>query len=162
MTFRITGLSSDPFRNLYGLSDDELAAHGVKRYVADEKPGFPDRVELRDPEVGETLLLLNYTHQPADTPYHASHAIYVREGAETAYDRTGEIPEAFRARTMSLRAFDAEDMMVDADLVEGRDIESTIERILGDSQVAYIHAHYAKRGCYAAHIERAREQPRSA
>jgi len=158
MTFRITGLSSDPFRNLYGLSDDELAARGVKRYVADEKPGFPDRVELRDAEVGETLLLLNYTHQPANTPYRASHAIYVREGAETAYDRIGEIPEALRGRTMSLRAFDAQDLMIDADVVEGREIEGAIERLLDDSRVAYIQAHYAKRGCYAARIERAIER----
>jgi hypothetical protein len=30
MAFRITGLSSDPFRHLYGLSDRELAHHGVK------------------------------------------------------------------------------------------------------------------------------------
>ena len=30
------------------------------------------------------MLLLNYVHQPADTPYKASHAIFVREGAERA------------------------------------------------------------------------------
>ena len=90
MSFRITGLSPEPFRPLFGLSDQELAAQGVRRYVADSKPGFPDRVEMRDAEPGETVLLLNYTHQPADTPYRASHAIFVIEGAKVRYDRIDE------------------------------------------------------------------------
>src|SRR6202012_5688894 len=60
MSFRVTGLSAAPFRSLYGLSDQELALRGVKRYVADKKPGFPDRIEMRDAEIGEKLLLLNH------------------------------------------------------------------------------------------------------
>jgi hypothetical protein len=154
MSFRITGLSPQPFQHLFGLSHEELAKHGARRYVADTKPGYPDRIEVRDAEPGETLILLNYVHQPANNPYHASHAIFVREGAETAYDRTNEIPDAMRLRQISLRAFDADDLMVDADLVDGREMDSVIERLLADPHVAYIQAHYAKRGCYAARIDR--------
>lgn len=155
MNFRITGLSPEPFRHLFGLSDEELAKHGAQRCVADEKPGYPDRVEIRDAEPGQTLLLVNYTHQPADTPYRASHAVFVREGAETAYDRTNEVPEALRGRTISLRAFGPDHLMVDADLAVGPDLERLIERFLSDPKVDYLQAHYAKRGCYAARIERA-------
>ena len=155
MSFRITGLSPRPFEHLFGLSDEELAKHGAKRYVADAKPGYPDRIEMRDAEPGETLILLNYIHQPADNAYHASHAIFVREGAETAYDRTNEIPDAMRLRQISLRAFDVDDLMVDADLVDGRQMSAVIDRLFADPHVAYIHAHYAKRGCYAARIDRA-------
>jgi len=154
MSFRITGLSPQPFRHLFGLSDEELAKHGARRYVADTKPGYPDRIEVRDAETGEKLILLNYIHQPADNPYRASHAIFVREGAETAFDRTNEIPDALRSRQISLRAFDADDLMVDADVVDGRDMESVIERFFADPHIAYIQAHYAKRGCYAARIDR--------
>jgi hypothetical protein len=153
MTFRIRGLSPLPFRHLFGLPDEALAAHGAMRCVADAAPGFPDRVELRDAEPGETLLLVNHTHQPADNPYRASHAIFVREGADAAYDRTGEVPEVMRVRPLSLRAFDANDLMVDADLVDGREAEALIERLFADARVAYLHAHYARRGCYAARIE---------
>ena len=92
----------------------------MKRLIADEKPGFPDRVELRDVEQGEALLLLNYLHQPADTPYKASHAIFVREWAETPYRALDEIPDVLRIRPISLRAFDASGDMVDADLIRGR------------------------------------------
>ncbi len=154
MSFRITGLSPDPFRGLFGLSTEELAAKGIRRCVADANPGFPDRIELRDAEPGETLLLMNYTHQPANTPFHASHAIFVSERAQQAYDRIGEIPPALRSRTLSVRAFDAEHLMIQADLVDGRELEGLIERMFDDPRVAYLHAHYAKMGCYAARIDR--------
>ena len=154
MTFRITGLDPEPFRRFYGLSDEALAAQRVLRIVADCRPGFPERVELRDASPGETLLLANHVHQPADNPYRASHAVFVREGAEAAYDRAGEIPEVLRIRPLSLRAFDASDMLIDAELVDGRDVESAVLRLLGDSRVAYLHAHYARHGCYAARITR--------
>jgi len=155
MSFRITGLDPALFSHLYGLTDAELAAHGAKRYVADAKPGFPDRVEVRDAEQGECLLLLNYTHQPAETPYRASHAIFVREGADRAYESVDEVPEPLRVRPISLRAFDGGHEMVDADLVDGRELEGVIERFFANPEVQYLHAHYAKRGCYAARIERA-------
>src|SRR5580658_5246639 len=107
MDFRITGLSVEPFRLLFGLSDQQLAERGARRYVADTKPGFPDRIELRDAEPGESVILVNHTHQPADTPYRASHAIFVLEGAGETYDRIDEVPEVLRPRMISLRAFDA-------------------------------------------------------
>ena len=104
--------------------------------------------------VGETALLLNYTHQPADNPYRASHAIFVHEGAERRYDAIDTVPAAMQARPLSIRAFDAGDLMVDADLVDGPYAAGLIERLFGDPRVAYLHAHYARRGCYAARIER--------
>jgi len=155
MHFRITGLSAAPFRHLYGLSDEELALHGVQRAIADKNPGFPDRIEMRDARPGEALLLLNHVCQPANTPYRASHAIFVREGAEQSYDRIDEVPEVMRVRLLSLRAYDAQGMMVDADVVEGKDVEALIARLFQSRNVAYVHAHNAKRGCYSGRIDRA-------
>ena len=155
MSFRVTGLSAQPFRHLFGLSDEALAGHGVRRYVADSKPGFPDRIEISDAAPGESLLLVNYVHQPADTPYRASHAIFVREREVAPTDIMDDLPPAMRARPLSLRAFDAAGLMVDGDLVDGAAAESLIERLFADPSVAYIHAHYARRGCYAGLIERA-------
>jgi hypothetical protein len=155
MTYRIKGLSPEPFRHLFGLSDEELTAQGAKRYVVDKKPGYPDRVEVRDLEPGETAILLNYVHQPANTPYRASHAIFVREGATEQFDAVNTIPEVLAVRPLSLRAFDTDHLMVDADVVDGSEAETLIERFFKNPAVEYIQAHYAKRGCYAARIERA-------
>jgi len=155
MHFRIRGLDPAPFRALYGLSDAALKQRGVRRCIADRSPGFPDRIEVRDAEPGEALLLLNHLHQPADTPYRASHAIFVREGAERPLDIVDALPEAMRIRPISLRSFDSAGEMLDADLADGCDLVPLIHRLLENSAAAYLHAHYAKRGCYAACIERA-------
>ena len=155
MSFRILGLDSAPFVPLYGLPDAKLAGRGVRRYVADAKPGYPDRVEMRDAEPGETLLLLNHTHLPADNPYRASHAIFVREGARQRFDRVDEVPEVLRVRMLSVRSFDAEAMMLDAALVNGTELEAAIERLLAPPAAQFLHVHYATRGCYAARVERA-------
>ena len=98
---------------------------------------------------------MNYTHLPSDTPFRASHAIFVRKGAKDAYDRVGEIPVVLRTRVLSLRAYGEDHYMIDADLCAGAEVELLIERLLSDRRVAYLHVHYAKRGCYAAHISRA-------
>lgn len=155
MNFRIRGLDAARFQPLYGLADAELAARGVRRIRADASPGFPDRVELRDAAVGEAVLLLNHVHQPADTPFRASHAIYVLEGAQRTYDTVNEVPTLLRSRLLSLRAFDAAGELLDADVVEGQHVEDLALRLLSPPQVDCVHIHYARPGCYAARIERA-------
>lgn len=155
MAFRIQGLDPAPFTHLYGRSDDDLASIGAQRLVVDAKPGFPDRIELRDLDPGDTVILLNYEHLPVDTPYRSRHAIFVREGAQHAAAFVDEVPEIIRIRTISLRAFDAAGNMRHADLADGDALVPLIEQFLADPEVAYLHAHYAKRGCFAARIERA-------
>lgn len=155
MAFRISGLCPTPFQAFYGLPDEELAARGIKRYTVDAQPGFPDRIEMKDAEVGQCVLLLNHVHQPANTPYRASHAIFVREGATQAYDAVDQIPESMRSRLLSLRAFSDDGMMIDADVAQGTALESVIMRMFANPAVNYIHAHNAKQGCYAGRIDRA-------
>ena len=155
MNFRITGLAADPFRPLFGLPDDELASCGIKRYRVDSHPGFPDRIEMKDAEIGESVLLLNHVSQPAHTPYRASHAIFIREGATQAFDAVNQVPEVMRIRLLSLRAFSAEGMLLEADVVEGLVMEPVIEQMLANAAVSYIHVHNAKQGCYSGRIERA-------
>jgi hypothetical protein len=155
MDFRIQGLSPEPFLPLYGLSDEELAYRSAKRYVASAQSGFPDRIEMRDAEPGERLILVNYVHQPADTPYRASHAVFVLEGAEKKYDAVNEVPEVLLRRLISIRAFDLNHWMVEGDVCDGRELDAAIHKLLAKPEVAYLHAHYAKPGCYAARIERA-------
>jgi Protein of unknown function (DUF1203) len=157
MNFRITGLSPAPFRHLYGLSDADLTRHGAKRYVAHECPGFPDRIELRDAKVGETLILLNHEHQPAASPYRSSHAIFVLEGATQTFDRVNDVPGVMRVpgRLLSFRGFDAEHMMVEADVIACADVEATIAHFFANAKIEYIHVHNAKQGCYSGRINRA-------
>ncbi len=155
MNFVIRGLSADPYRHLYGMSDAELAANGAKRYVCDAKPGFPDRIEMRDAEPGENLILVNHVSMEKKTPYRATHAIFVREGAEQTYEMENCVPDVMFCRMLSLRAFDNSGMMVDAKVVAGEEIQKTICEILCNNEVVHIDAHNAARGCFAGRVSRA-------
>jgi len=154
MSFRITGIDPKPFQSLYGLDEAQLDKRGVIRVVASNDTGYPERIELRNARRGEALLLLNHTHQPANSPYRSSHAIFIREGATEACEVSDEVPEVLRTRTLSLRGFDEREHIASAVLVEGTVLDEAIERLFAMSSVRYAHVHYAAYGCYAARIDR--------
>ncbi len=155
MSFRITGLPAERFAHLFALSDQELAAQGAVRRIADGRmPGYPCRVSLTDSREGDELILVNYEHHGVDSPYRMRFAIYVREG-DTRYDAIDQLPEQLRTRTLAVRAFDVDTMMIGCELVDGREAEGAIERLFANPKAAYLHVHFAAPGCYAAQIERA-------
>ena len=155
MSFRITGLPAEDFSHLFALSEEELAARGAVRRSADARtPGYPCRISLTDSRPGDELLLVNYEHHPVSSPYRMRFAVYVRKGEET-YDAIGEVPEQLRIRTLAVRAFDADAMMVGWELIDGHQLEAAVERLFSDPRAAYLHVHYAAPGCYAARIDRA-------
>jgi len=156
MNYVITGLPVAPFQPLFGLSEAELARQHIVRMTAETPDSYPCRVLLADAQPGDTLLLLNYEYQPAETPYRARHAIFVNEAATAPRRFENEMPRILTHRkAISLRAFDAADMMIDADVVPGADTEALALRLLENRETAYIHAHFAGRGCFAARIDRA-------
>ena len=154
MPFQIHALPSAQFEPLFSKSDNELAELNAQRMRVDSKPGYPCRVSLVDAEVGETVLLMNFEHQPANSPYKSAHAIFVRENAEQALPDVDVVPDVLTTRLISIRAFDRDDNMLDADVVDGTRLGVSIPRLLVDQDVAYLHLHNAKRGCFAARVTR--------
>jgi hypothetical protein len=45
-------------------------------------------------------------------------------------------------------------MMTNAEVAPGDALEPLLVRFFADPAVAYVHVHYASRGCYAARVER--------
>ncbi len=156
MAFQVSGIQPEPFKQFFTMSRQELAAHNAEMLVADHsEPGYPCRVSLGHARPGDRVLLVNYAHQPAASPYRSAHAIYVAEGSVSAVFAADEVPEPLRVRLLSVRAFDADHMMVDADVVEGMDAADIFIRFFENSQTDYLQVHYAKRGCFAANVLRA-------
>lgn len=155
MSFHIHALPVDGFAPLFAKSDDALSAVRIRRVVADGRPVYPCRVSLQDATAGERLLLLPYEHHTVHTPYRASGPIYVREAAVQARPQVDEVPDLLRRRLLSLRAYDAEGMMVGAEVVQGSQIEVVIERLFAIGRSERIHVHYAQPGCYACRVDRA-------
>jgi hypothetical protein len=136
------------------MSDAELAELGARRVVADAPSGFPCRVSLADAAPGDELLLLPFEHLSTRSPYRASGPVFVRRGVSRAVLAPGEIPPYVTRRVMSVRAYDADDVMIDADVCDGADVRGALERMLADDAVEFIHLHNAKRGCFSCRVER--------
>jgi len=154
MDFLISAVPAAEFQHYFVMDEAELANHFGRRLVADG-PGFPCRVSLMDAAIGEDILLINYEHQPAPTPYRASHAIFIRRDAVQAQFSRNEIPQNFYSRTLSLRGFDHAHMLKAASVVPGADLDMTLRELFDDAAIAYIHIHNAKHGCYHARPDRA-------
>ncbi len=140
---------------MFSQSDKQLQAVGARRLVVDEKPGTPCRVSLSDAEVGETVLLVPFAHHDVSSPYSASGPIFVRRDARTVNPEINEIPTMFRHRQLSVRGYDKAAMMVDAEVVNGRDLGDAILRLFSNESVSYLHVHNAGPGCYNCRVERA-------
>lgn len=153
MSFRLKGLPAEQFADFFLLSERELAARNAVRRIADAKPGYPCRISLTDAEPGQEVILTHFEHHAVASPFRASHAIYVRKDERT-FDAVDQVPEQLRLRLLSVRGFDTHGMLVDADVVEGAQLEPLIERLFKDERVEYLHVHFARPGCYAARVER--------
>ena len=154
MNYQIRGLEPAQFEPLFALDDATLAARNMRRVRADQPVGYPCRVSLEDAPVCEELLLLPFTHQGGATPFRASGPIFVRRGQRVAAQVVNELPASLTLRPLSVRAYDAADEMVDAEVVDGREAAPLVERYLARADVAYLHLHFARRGCFACRVDR--------
>jgi hypothetical protein len=153
--FQISALPLDNFKELFSLDDESLAARGAKRYVADRTPGFPCRVSLEDAALGERVILVPFCHLPERSPYRAVGPIFVREASIMASLPPRTIPTLLRSRLLSVKGYDASHLMVAAEVVDGRELESSITRVFARDAVVYAHIHFAGPGCYACRADRA-------
>jgi hypothetical protein len=154
MTYRITGLQREQFAPLFEMDDAGLAANGARRVVAGADKGWPCRISLEDAKAGESLILLNHVSHDVATPYRSAYAIYVRESADQPAEYLDETPPVFEGRPMAFRAFDAGGMLRNAALALPGQADGKIRELFAADEIAYIHAHNAAHGCFAAKVER--------
>ncbi len=138
---------------------DELRARGGIGYVTDEHPGFPCRQCLRDAEIGEEMILVSHDPFTASSPYRSASPIFLHRWPCTP-DNSAELPEQLAGRRLSVRAFDASAMMLDAALIDGRQLPTTIQQLLDNPEVDHLHIHNEPRGCFAARVDRTKPSTR--
>jgi hypothetical protein len=154
MTYQITGLSPQSFSSLIGADDMTLGDAGAIRVTATADAGFPCRISLQDANAGETLILLHHTSHDVATPYRSSYAIYIRENATQAAHYVDALPPVFEGRPLGLRGFDAKGMLRGAMLALPGQADARIREMFENDEIAYIDAHNAAHGCFAARVER--------
>ena len=137
-----------------GLDPQVARSPGARLVTATRSPGFPCRATLEDAAPGERVWLLNHVSNDVAGPFRASFAIYVRESAGESAVYRDSLPPVFAARTISLRGFDADGDLKDAALAVGDAIDPAIRAMLDGPEIAFINAHNAAAGCFAAKIVR--------
>lgn len=155
MTYRIRGLDPATFAPLFAAEPAELERNLARREVAGATGYYPCRVSLQDAAPGETLMLTHYANHAVASPYRNAFAIYVREAAEAAAEYVDAVPPILRGRPIALRGYDAQGDLHRATLALADDVDAQARTLLDDPAVAYIDAHNAMHGCFAARIERA-------
>lgn len=133
---------------------DRLRAGGGDRFVADAMPGFPCRQCLRDAEIGEALVLVAHDPFTKDSPYRSRSPIFLHERPCAPRHDDQELPEQLTRRQLSVRAFDSDAMMIDAEVIDGADLKSALARFFADRATHEVHVHNASRGCWAASASR--------
>ncbi len=152
MTYKITGLDPAPFAPLFAMSDAELAERRAVRVTAGAA-GFPCRVSLEDATPGEELILLHHVSHDVATPYRSAYAIYVRSGVGAA-SYEDALPPVFEGRPIAMRGFDTDGMLRGARLALPGEADAAIRDLFADEDIAYIDAHNAAHGCFAARVTR--------
>jgi late competence protein required for DNA uptake (superfamily II DNA/RNA helicase) len=152
--FKIKALSYNQFADLFLLSELELKNIGAIKMIVDEFPGFPCRVSLQDATIGEEVLLLPFQHHNTPSAYRATGPIFVRKNAIEAQVEINEIPKMLLHRLLSLRCYNKEGLMIHASVVEGKIIAETLQALFTNNEIAYVHIHNAKPGCYNCVAER--------
>ena len=89
------------------------------------------------------------------TPYRSAYAIYIREKAQRAAVYVDETPPVFEGRPLGLRGFGRDGNLKNALLALPGEADTKIRELLGDPAIAYIDAHNAAHGCFAARVDRA-------
>ena len=127
------------------------ADHAV--ITADSPTGYPCRHCLRFAQLGERVILFPYAAIPPDRPYSESGPIFVHAEPCERYAATREFPSEFR-RGRVMRAYNSKLDMIDAEVVDGSEPETVVEKLFQNPETAFVDARSVTRGCYTFRIQR--------
>ena len=149
--FRVVPLNSEIAEEARRKAHAGAPDHAILE--VDSPTGYPCRHCLQWVQPGEQVVLFPYTSIPAGRPYSESGPIFVHAEACERYAATDRYPENFRSQRV-LRAYDANDDMIDALVVSDDQPEAVIEHLFQNPQTSFLQARSVTRGCYTFKIER--------
>jgi hypothetical protein len=121
--------------------------------LADSDTGFPCRHCLRWAKASERMILFPFAAIPSGRPYSEIGPIFVHADECERYGSTDEYPADFRQGRV-IRAYDSEQNIIAAEVVNGSEPEAIIEKFIEKPETAFVHVRSASRGCYTMRIER--------
>jgi len=139
----------------------EAARRAIKTGAADhalitaESPGSsPCRHCLRWAQPGERVILFPYAAIPSGLPYSETGPIFVHAEKCERYGGTNEYPAEFRNGRV-FRAYDSNYNLIDAQVMNGSEPETVIERLFQNADAAFVDVRSVTHGCFTFRVQRA-------
>jgi hypothetical protein len=139
----------------------EAAQRAVTAGAADhalitvDSPGSaPCRHCLRWARPGERVILFPYAAIPSGHPYSETGPIFVHGENCQRYSATDEYPTEFRDGR-AFRAYDSNYNLIDAQVVNGSEPETVIERLFQNAGAAFVDVRNVTHGCFTFRVQRA-------
>jgi hypothetical protein len=153
-TLRVIGIPPEAVLAVRRERRDAWGNDDLTPVRADAPRAYPCRVCLRDAAVGDELLLFSHSPFPGPAPYRTVGPVFVHAGGCAPWDEGAGVPEQLRTRLLSVRGM-TQDLRIHAsEVVPGTELEAAAARLFADEEVAALHVHFAKNGCYACRIVR--------
>jgi hypothetical protein len=99
------------------------------------------------------MILFPFAAIAPGRPYSESGPIFVHAGSCERYSAVDEFPAEFKTGRV-LRAYNSQNDMIAAEVVNGEGPEAIIERFLQSAETAFVHVRSVSRGCYTMKVER--------
>ncbi|HLW94276.1 MAG TPA: DUF1203 domain-containing protein [Solirubrobacteraceae bacterium] len=113
----------------------------------------PCRRCLRNAEIGDGLMLAPYNPFTLESPYTGEGPVFVHADGCAAHEPVaGALSEQVFDRMLSVRAYDAEAMMLAAEVLPGEELAERAAALLV-SETAFLHVHFAGAGCFAFRVD---------
>lgn len=118
--------------------------------------GAPCRHCLRNGTKGEEMLLGSYRLVAPVGIYWTPSPIFLHAADCPAYAGTGEIADIVRTSLISVRAYDAAQMVLYdlGQVADGTNADAPLARALADPRTSFVNIHTAKPGCLLTRVER--------
>lgn len=153
--FRCVPIATDTARRWRETGVDDFG-NALRRSIS-TGAGAPCRHCLRNAAKGEAVLLGSYRLTGPTGIYWTPSPIFLHEQDCAAYQSENEIAPIVRTSLISVRAYDANQMVLYdlGQVAEGPDADAPLARALADARTSFVNIHTAKPGCLLTRIERA-------
>lgn len=153
--YRVRPIAADFLRRVREQGLDDLG-QPVEHHIA--QGGEPCRDVLRRALPGEALILASHSPLALPGPYREFGPVFVRAAAAESTAPLSALPlqgpQAYLGSRFVLRAYSAQERIVDGQVVEAHEAEALLQQQFARAEVAFVLARFAGYGCFAARIER--------
>ncbi|MDQ6767125.1 MAG: DUF1203 domain-containing protein [Candidatus Eremiobacteraeota bacterium] len=115
----------------------------------------PCRHCLRLSVPGEPLILFAYRPFETPGPYAEIGPVFIHAESCPAYADRERFPGDFRTRVLTMRGYNEGGTIETAELSAAGDPDATLERLLSDERVRFVHVRNPAWGCYDFQVDRA-------